>query len=83
MAQDKKLHLILGFALALVSFLIVFVAWWVGPGYAVAFGCFVGALGVEHYQDVRNEGVPSWADARYSAAPGVVLGLGYELARSL
>jgi hypothetical protein len=78
---DKIMHLKLGAALAALLALIVLVALYVGPGYAVAFGAVAFGIGVELYQKIHDAGVPSLADAAASAAAGVAGGLLYELVR--
>jgi VanZ family protein len=83
LAPDKLLHLKLGVPMAIMLAVVVFVAQYAGPGFAVALGAVWLGVGVEMYQKYRNEGEASWADAAASAAAGVVAGLGYELWRYL
>lgn len=76
---DKLLHLKLGALLALLLAALAWVTLRVGPGYSVALGGVLLGLGVEVYQQVRGQGTFELQDAAYSAAAGVVLGMGWEL----
>lgn len=78
LAPDKILHLRLGVLLALLLAAVILIAQHAGPGYAVAAGSLALGVGVERYQRIRREGVPSWGDAFASAAAGIVGGLAYE-----
>ena len=75
---DIRMHLKLGVPLALLLAAVVLIAQHAGPGYAVAAGSMALGIGVEVYQRIRREGVPSWGDAFASAAAGIVARLAYE-----
>jgi inner membrane protein involved in colicin E2 resistance len=71
--RDKRMHLVGGVAVAIalvaLSWLATHVGWWA----ATAAGSVATGIGIELYQQVRNEGAPEWLDALASAAAGLVL----------
>ena len=77
--KDKIVHLKGGALLVPFFAITLFIAFTLGAGFALAFGCAGVSGGLELYQKHRNEGTPSFWDAVASAVPGVVVGLGYEL----
>lgn len=83
LAPDKLRHLKWGGGLAAALAVVVALALFVSPGWAIAGGAVLFSIGVEVYQKARNEGTASWADAAASTAPGVALGLAIELWRLL
>lgn len=83
MNRNEQLHLFGGIAVAACIALVLLVAWYFGPGWAVAFGCTLVGISIELYQGIRKQGTPGWADAALSAAFGVVAGVGFELYRWL
>ncbi len=79
MQHDKKLHLIGGVGVAVLLVLVILCALHYGPGAALAGGSVLLAFGVELYQKVRNEGTPDIEDALFSAAPGVLAGIAWQV----
>lgn len=72
MRADLRLHLIGGFGLVAWTAVVLLVYMHFGTGPMFAAGSTLGAVGVEVYQKVRNDGTPAWDDAAMSAAPGFV-----------
>lgn len=72
MRTDLRLHLIGGFGLLAWTGLVLLAYLHFGTGPMFAAGSTLGAIGVEVYQKMRNEGTPAWEDAAMSAVPGYV-----------
>lgn len=75
LTKDEKQHLVGGFAVLAAGALLLWLRPYIGDGLTLALGSAITAGGVEWYQDIRNEGDPSWLDAMISAGPGVGAGL--------
>lgn len=78
MSRDQ-MHLLGGLLVAIAQAAVIEVALRAGPGWALALGCVLVGVGIEAYQHVRGEGVPTLRGAVTSAAAGVVLGAAYEI----
>lgn len=73
LARDKRLHLALGLAIALVLLGLIVLAAHAGIPVAIAAGAVAAGGGYEGVQRLRGEGTPSWGDAAATAVPGLVL----------
>jgi len=74
MDRNTRWHLVGGVLAALACLLTLQVGARYGIGPAIALGSVLAGIGVEVYQAVRKEGVPSIRDAAISSAAGVALG---------
>lgn len=80
---DMQLHLKGGLLFAAGAVVVLTIAHFIGPGWAIAAAAVGMGYGVERYQAIRHEGTVSNLDWAASALPGVLVGAVIELYRVL